>query len=188
MEADLQEFLVPGVTAAGHFNPALSAEKDSPYRASRAGSATATRWVQGGRPLPLSASWSKSNPGELNAGSPLRLASYFPPALSFSPSGAPPPPPRDWPRDPATGSTRRGDSRSTGDPGFPKLGLGRAGSSPPAARRSRMGPARRRMPGCAGCPRVGHQGWGGTCKEGLSPAAGWTQDQILRAGTAPLPT
>lgn len=31
-----------------------------------------------------------------------------------------------------------------------------------------MGPARQQMPGCAGCPRVGHPGWGGTRMEALA--------------------
>lgn len=82
----------------------------------------------------------------------------------------------------------RGESRSARDPRFPRLGLGQcAGAVPPAARRSRMGPARWRMPGCAGCPRVGLWGWGGTCKEGIaSPAVGWAQDQSRYRASAHL--
>lgn len=60
-------------------------QKSHSYWASRAGSATATRWVQGGRPLPLSAPWSKPNPRDPKAGSLLRLASYFPPHFLFPP-------------------------------------------------------------------------------------------------------
>lgn len=42
------------------------------------------------------------------------------------------------------------------------------GPVPPAARRTRTGPARRRMPGCAECPRVGQRCRGGARVEGLA--------------------
>lgn len=50
-----------------------------------------------------------------------------------------------------------------------------------------MGPARRRLLGCAGCPRVGHPGWGGARKEGLAlQSAGLRtkcSEQVLRLCT-----
>lgn len=109
-------------------------------------------------------------------------------ALSFSPSGAPPPPPRDWPRDPATGSTRRCDSRSARDRGFPRLGLGRhAGQPRPLRGGAAWGPP------AGGCQaELGAPAWAtGAGTQGArraSPAADRAQNQMLRAGTAPLHT
>lgn len=157
--------------------------RDSPSWASGAGSATATGWV------PATASFQTLIQAE-----PRRSRSWQPPptslllsaALSFSPSGAPPPPPRDWPRDPATGSTRFGGSRSARGPGFPRVGWGRhAGQSRPL----RGGAAQARPPADARLrwvPPRGPAAPGRSARGRVSPAAGWARGQALRAGTAPL--
>lgn len=109
-------------------------------------------------------------------------------ALSFSSSGAPPPPPRDWPRDPATDSTRRGDSRSARDPSFPRLGLGRQRGSPARCEEEPRGARPLATAGLSWVPPRGPPGLGRSAQGRASPAARWAQDQMLRAGTAPLHT
>lgn len=81
-----------------------------------------TRWVQGGR---FFSALVQTEPRRPRCWQPSPTSLLLSAALSFSSSGAPPTPPRDWPRDPTIGSTRRGDSRSARDRDFPRLGLGR---------------------------------------------------------------
>lgn len=139
--------------------------------------------MQGGRPQPLSAPWFTPNPREPNAGSLLRLASYFPPHFLFPPPELLPrhraigpgirpqaPPAAVTRAPPAIGASQGwGWGGTRGSPSRCEEEL--RGARPPADARLRWVPPR------------GPPGLGRNELERASPAADWAKNQILRAGT-----